>query len=229
MNKKNWREWALIFSIIGIIQFFLLTLIAMLFYAGGTLINPNAPGYSFWTNWFSDLGRTKAYSGKDNTVSYIIFTITLSVLGISLITFAIAFPYFFKENSLEKWLSIIGSISLVIRGILVVGIALTPWDIYFYEHVTFDRISGWFSLIGWIFIAIVLYHNKEFPDRIAYILIISIVVGTTISVTTNLFGVWPPTNTEELMLFTAGQKIRIYFTNVCGLYIYYGIWKQIKS
>ena len=62
MNEKNWREKVFMFGMIGMINYVILTLIAMVFYAGGTMINYNAPGYTFWANWFSDLGRTKGYS-----------------------------------------------------------------------------------------------------------------------------------------------------------------------
>ena len=100
MSERNWREWAFLLGMFGMVQLVILTSIAMFFYAGGTRLNPSAPGYSFWANWFSDLGRTKGYSGKDNTVSMIIFIIATSVRGISLIITAIALPYFFRENSM---------------------------------------------------------------------------------------------------------------------------------
>ena len=108
MNEKNWREKAFILGMIGAITWAVLPLIAMIFYAGGTWLNPSAPGYTFWENWFSDLGMTKAYSGRDNTVSMILFIIGLSVAGIASIITAIAYPFFFRENRVEKWLSTIG-------------------------------------------------------------------------------------------------------------------------
>jgi len=229
MNEKNWREKAFIFGMIGVIIYVILPLIAMVFYAGGTRVDPNAPGYTFWANWFSDLGRTKAYSGKDNTVSMIIYIIALSVLGISLIISAIAVPYFFRENSLEKWLSIIGTFFLIINGILLVGVAFLPWDIYFDEHVAFVNMSGNMVLIGGILYIIVAFHNKEFPNRYAYILIVMLAAGVITSVIWNLYGVWPPRTTEELMLFTAGQKINDYISMAGVFYLNYVLWEQIKS
>jgi hypothetical protein len=56
MNLKNWKR-AFIFIIIGSVQYVVLTFIAMLSYAGGSYINHNAPGYSFWSNYFSGLGQ----------------------------------------------------------------------------------------------------------------------------------------------------------------------------
>ena len=229
MNEKNWREKAFIFGMIGAILFIIFTSIAMLFYAGGTWVDPNAPGYSFWLNFFSDLGRTKAWSGKDNTVSMIIFIITMSMLAISTIISAIATPYFFRENSLEKWLSIIGTFFLIIYGILNVGIAFTPWDIYYDEHMALVLISGYPSLIGGILYIIVVFHNEEFPNRYAYTWIVLLAVGFISSVIGNLYGVWPPRTTAELMLPTAKQNIVTYISLACGFYLNYVLWEQIKS
>ncbi len=229
MSERNWREKAFIFGMIGTITYVILPLIAMVFYAGGTMINPNAPGYTFWANWFSDLGRTKGYSGKDNTVSMVIFIIAFCVLSISLIITAIALPYFFRENSLEKWLSIIGTFFLIINGILIVGIAFTPWDIYPNEHSVIVQLSGNMSLIGGILYIIVVFHNEEFPNRYAYTWIVILAVGVISSVIQNIYGVWPPRTMEELMLFTANQKIVTYIIRACFFYLNYVLWEQIKS
>ncbi len=230
MNDKNWREWAFIFEMIGIIQYVILTFIAMLFYAGGTSVDPSAPGYSFWANFFSDLGRTKAHSGKDNSISFVIFFIILSIRGISLIIFALAFPYFFRENSLEKNLSYLGSFFLVITGILVIGIAFTPWDIYFYAHVFFVWMSGWTGLIALILYIIVVFHNINYPNKNTFPWIIVIVVGVISSMVLNSIAV-PFTSistTEELMVYTVNQKITGYIGMVCSFLVSYGAWKQIK-
>ena len=119
----------------------------------------------------------------------IIFIIALSMLGISTIISVIATPYFFRENSLEKWLSIIDTFFLIINGILVVGIAFTPWDIYPDEHLAFVQLSGNMSLIGGILYIIVVFHNAEFPNRYAYTWIVILGVGTISSVIQNIYGV----------------------------------------
>lgn len=97
-SEKNWREWAFLFRMFGAVQVVILTRVAMFFYAGGTAINPNAPGYTFWANFFSDLGRTRAWSGRENTISHIIFTITWIVWFISGIIMFLAFYFFFYRR-----------------------------------------------------------------------------------------------------------------------------------
>ena len=88
MNEKNLREWFFIFAMCGHVIIIILLLIAMLFYAGGTSTNPGAPGYSLWANFIGDLGRTKAYSGKSNTVSSLIYSISQIILSMIFIIIA---------------------------------------------------------------------------------------------------------------------------------------------
>ena len=235
MSERNWREWAFLLGMFGMVQLVILTSIAMFFYAGGTRLNPSAPGYSFWANWFSDLGRTKGYSGKDNTVSMIIFIIASSVRGISLIITAIALPYFFRENSMEKWLSIIGTFFLIIWGISMVGAAFTPWDIYFNEHMGFGQLAGNMIFIGGILYIIVIFHNKDYSNKYALLVIVMLSAGFIFTVfVTNVLN-WPQVSLreistrEELMFHTVRQKITNYISISVNFLIYYGAWKQLKS
>ena len=60
MTSKNWRNIAYILAMIGSIQSLVFSTIAMFFYTGGTISNPSSPGYSFFENILSDLGRLYA-------------------------------------------------------------------------------------------------------------------------------------------------------------------------
>lgn len=227
MSEKNWREWAFLFQMFGAVQVVILTTIAMFFYAGGTAIDPNAPGYTFWANFFSDLGRTRAWSGRDNTVSYIMFTITWILFWISGIIFTIAFYYFFTEVKLEKVLSMIGSIMLVINGILGVAVALFPWDIYYNEHVTVVQISSLVLLIGLILYIYVIFHNKTFPNKIGYAYIV-ILVPSLIWMMIIILLRPDPSTANGLMLYTVSQKILGYIAFACIFYMGYISWKLVK-
>ena len=55
-SMKSWREWVYAAVMVGCIQFVVLTVIAMVFYPGGTHGDPTTKGYSFFRNFFSDLG-----------------------------------------------------------------------------------------------------------------------------------------------------------------------------
>jgi hypothetical protein len=64
------------------ILFFLTTALAMLCYPGSTLVDSGAHGYSFFANFFSGLGATRTPSGATNTLSMILFTSALAIVGI---------------------------------------------------------------------------------------------------------------------------------------------------
>ena len=51
MISKDWRKGAFIYIIIGALQYIIFSGVAMLFYAGGTIVNPSTTGYSFWSNY----------------------------------------------------------------------------------------------------------------------------------------------------------------------------------
>jgi len=108
--RKNWIIFASLFIIFGPVQYIILTAVAMLFYAGGTLINPFSPGYYFWGNFFSDLGRIIALSGAPNNISFVIFTITALILSISFIPFAFTITSFFKSDRKLYLIARVGSL-----------------------------------------------------------------------------------------------------------------------
>ncbi|MFX1393470.1 MAG: DUF998 domain-containing protein [Promethearchaeota archaeon] len=229
MSFNNWKEAFLFIRMICIVQFVILTSIAMLFYAGGTLVNPNSSGYSFWTNFFSDLGQTKGYSGKDNTVSYIIFTITLTILGISTIFFAIAMPYIFEELELENALSTNGSIFFILSGIATICVAFMPMDTFLIEHFLFVSAMTLTDFLGILFYIIAIFHNKKYPNKYAFIFLISLVVGIIYVILIIRIPIYDITTTEKLMVWTAGQKIIIYINLICSFIVCVGALKLEKS
>jgi len=235
MNEKNWREKAFIFTMVAIVLWIILTSVAMLFYAGGTMVNPNAPGYSFWLNFFSDLGRTKAYSGEDNTISMVIFIIAGSVFGLAFILFAIAFKYFFTENKMERILSMIGTVFLIINGVAIIGTAFTPPDLYQGPHYNFNVIMALSGLIGWILYIIVIFHNKDYSNKYALLVIVILLAGFIYTIFVTVFLNWPQVSfweistTEELRFHTVQQKITSYINLSVIFLINHGAWKQLKS
>jgi len=229
MDFNKWRKGFLVFRMIGIVQFVILTSIAMLFYAGGTLVNPNSSGYSFWTNFFSDLGQTITYSGKDNTVSYIIFVITLTILGISTIIFAIIMPSLFEEVDVEHGLSINGSIFFTLSGIATIGVAFMPMDTSLIGHFLFVSAMTLTDFLGIIFYIIAIFHNKKYPNKYAFIFLISLVVGIIYVILILGIPYQRITSTEELMVWTAGQKVSIYTNLICSFIVCFGAWKLVNS
>jgi hypothetical protein len=213
LNKDNWRRFAFIFTIIGCIQFIVLSSLAMLSYGGGTRINPNSSGYTFYLNFFSDLGRTESF-GNPNTVSAILFFITLFVASLAFAVYFIAIPGIISEEKLPH------SKILCILGILNSGffacIALTPTDLFPLLHDLIVLIAFILSFM----VSMLMYFLFKGIETIPKIYHLAFLVFSClillyggVSLVTALF----PENVQELTLFlrVVMQKIVIYYLIAC--------------
>jgi hypothetical protein len=199
----------------------------MVFYEGGTFVDSSHLGYIFWQNYFSDLGRTVAHSGIPNMISFVVFTIALSLWGITQIPFYISLLSFFRDNPHLRKISITGSILGIISGVSYVGVAFTPSDIT-------GNLHDFFVLIGFstVFFSIILYSyvifsDKNYPNFYAFILTISaFILGVYF-----LFLFFTPDSqtSEGLFVYAAGQKFMIYTLLICNSIQAYGALKQKSS
>jgi hypothetical protein len=130
MSNKN----AYKIELLGFLVSIVFCTLAMIFYAGGTQMDPSAPGYSFWFNTISDSGRLIAHNGKPNLVSFIFLSIAWIVLGITWIPFFIVFPRLFEEGTREKKLAEKGGYLGIISSICHILVVLAPVDIFFVAH-----------------------------------------------------------------------------------------------
>ena len=212
MKLENWKQKAYFFEIFGCIVYVILIFLAMLFYPGGTYSAPDAPGYSFWENWLSDLGMTKAYSGKNNLVSMLLLTIALTFWGVSLIPFFLALRSLFTEGKLEKILGNIGFLLGVIAAIGLIGIAFTPTDILGGPHILFVYIGYSALLHLGIIYSIALFKSERLPMQYAII-----------------FLIWTIIYMNTITMGVVGQKIYRFTTIICFAYVGYGALKLEKS
>jgi len=215
---EDWRQKAYLFVILGGAVYVILSSLGMLFYAGGTYINPDAPGYSFWANYLSDIGRSKAYSGKDNTVSMILYSIALSFWAVSFIPFFLALRSLFTEGKLERILSTIGSLFGVIAAICLIGIAFTPADILGGPHIIFVYLGYSSLLYLGVLYSITLYKSDKLPRQYAIIFIIWTIIFY-VTLTLGIIG----------LAGIIAQKIGRYSTIICFAYVAYGAWKLEKT
>ena len=203
----------------GCAQFVVLTLLAMLFYAGGNMANPDAPGYQFFSNFFSDLGLTIAYNGEANTASFLLFSIALSLAGLSLIVFFILMPGFFKRDAAALTLSRLGSFCGLIAGVCFIGVAFTPANLLLSAHVNFV-----FGAFGSYFVAVLFYVAAMFKVPVfarAYqivLLVFAFILGGYIWLLFN--------GPENLTIQVTGQKI-IAYASITTVFIQaYGAWQK---
>jgi len=225
--SKNWKKFASLFIIFGPVQYVIFTAVAMIFYAGGTMVNPLSLGYDFWNNFFSDLGRVTALSGASNVISFTIFTITALILSFSFIPFAFALPTFFKKDKKQYLIARIGSLICLISIFFLIATILTPWDIFSTTHLMFANLFNITGAIGVIFFAIAVLYNKNYPNIYAFIYGVLLIIGITYTI---VLAVLPKSITPEGLTIQASmQKISQYSFLICFLIQGYGAWKLQKS
>ena len=208
MNSPFWQKHVYLIVVIGCGLFVLLTVAAMFAYPGGTFTGETTTGYNFFRNFFSDLGRVTAPNGQLNTVSMILFLTALTLVGIGLVLFFIAFRNFFMTDRLGNWLSLLGTVIGVISGLCFVGIALAPYDLFFDIH---------YQLVFWAFrtflfavgiYAYVIFRQNAYPRRYGWIFIVFTVFLAAYLI---LLTYGPEANTPAgLVIQATGQKVIVY-------------------
>lgn len=197
-----------------------LTLLAMVFYPGGTWNNPQLDNYRFFQNFFSDLGMWTTPGGRPNSVSAVLFFIALTSAGLGLILFFLTFPRFFAHKRLTKWASWLGMVIGTWSGISFIGIAFTPADIFLNAHVNFVY-SAFLSLPVAIFIlALIILRHETFQNRYAAVLF-----GFTVCLIVYLWLLFfgPSGEAAQGVNYQAtGQKLIVYIALGSMLYLAYG-------
>lgn len=154
---------------VGCGLFVVFTLIAMLTYAGGSVDNPSAKGYSFTRNFLSNLGMLTALSGKSNWVSAVLFFLALGSAGICLVIFFIIFQRIFNQNQMQRALAMIGSLFGILAGISFTGIAFTPADVARPAHVQFVMWAFRLFPLAVLLYVPVLFMDKRYPKGYAWV------------------------------------------------------------
>jgi hypothetical protein len=130
-------------------QFFVLTILAMFVYPGGAKFDLDASHYLFFQNFFSDLGATNTYSGKENLFSMVLFIVALSTLGLGMIIssplWKLESPVGTPETPRRSPAAFAAQIFSVVSGLCYLGVAITPWNLFLPTHNSF--VKGAFSLL----------------------------------------------------------------------------------
>ena len=148
-------------------QFVLLSVIAMFIYPGGTKFDPGASGYSFFHNFFSELGFTITSGGLPNPVAAPLFFIALTFGGLGLVFFFVVYLQFFWDRPLLRVLSILGSLCGVVSGLAYVGIAFTPANLLPGPHLQFVLLAFRAFLPAVLFYMLAILLNPDYPNRYA--------------------------------------------------------------
>ena len=77
---------------IAALFFIALQSLGMKVYPGGTMYDASTQGYSFSKNFFSDMGAYVARNGDPNYLSMILFAMSLTIVGITFISYYLLLP-----------------------------------------------------------------------------------------------------------------------------------------
>jgi hypothetical membrane protein len=147
--------------------FLALNIIAMLLYPGSTFLDHSTKGYSFAHNFLSDLGRTHTFSDDNNFFSAQLFNISLILAGVIFALFYINLHKVFNNNNKERKLSLVGSILGVLGGLCLIGVGMTPADLYLNLHVFCAHWLFRFMFIASLFYTMVIFRHPTFQNKYA--------------------------------------------------------------
>ena len=201
------------------ILFILLTILAMFLYPGGTIADPHSQGYSFFLNFFSDLGRISTPSGQSNLASRILFTTALSMGTLGVALFFIALIQFYPGPGITFWLSRLSAICALVTSICFLGVAFVPLDLSGRVHNLFldSALLTFFLTFLLTFSAVLL--KPGFPRRVIWIFdafAIVLVAYGLLLLFLIFFGPVAGTQSWEIVQAT-GQKVIVYASIITAL------------
>jgi hypothetical protein len=113
----------------------------MLVYPGGTITDHASRGYRFFENYFSDLGLTRARSGAVNLSAMLLFMVALVSVALALGAFFLAFTRFCAAAPRALRLSRGAALAASLTCVSFIGVALSPRDLAYPEHITFELLA----------------------------------------------------------------------------------------
>ena len=185
----------------------------MLAFPGGSVKDRASVHYNFFENSLSDLGTTMTVSGKQNTVSNILFITAFGSLGIILIYFSKIWRA--MDTDIHK-LSAVGYISkicLIISGLSFIGIAFSPLNKFNENHMLLLK-SAFCFLFAWTLLMIILQAGNP---KIRKLLISNIIYAMLLGYYIYLLFYGPNAGTEGVNEFQAVSQKIIFFATMVNL------------
>ena len=208
------KFWILEMPKYSIALFVILNILAMVFYPGGNIHDPEQIGYVFTRNFFSDLGTTVSYSGAHNTVSCILFNTSLCICGFTFIVLFYKVKNLFKLKALSNLATFFG----IMGGVSFIGVAFTPADLLLDPHILFAHGIFRSLLIASILFTILIFKTRDFDNKYGYGFIVFGIMVLAYVLVSEL-GPNPRSNPTALLIQVISQKI-IAFWLLLSIYIY---------
>ena len=198
-----------------VIGHFSFNIVAMFFYPGGHMINHDTTSYSIAYNFFSDLGRLQSWSNEPNTVSFVLFNLSLICVCIGLSVYYFSLNYILNDSRRVVLLSRIGTVVAFICGLLFIGVGFTPADYILDTHVFFVQNAFKCFLLLVLIYSSAFYLSKNVPNYLiliygAFIVLVAYYVYILL---------WVPLGENptpsQLLFQVISQKVVVYGVGVC--------------
>ena len=206
------------------IFFVIFQVLGMVLYPGGTIHDLSTIGYSFTSNFFSDMGAYQARNGDPNYLSMIFFSISLILVGGAFVLYYLVLPKIFGNNNRNYYLSWIGTIFAFGGSICLIGTGLTPTDLVFESHIFFANNIFHSFLVTSFFYSIVIFDTNILEKRYAigyvvFFISIFLYVGVL------QFGPSASTGKSELIFQVVAQKLIVIIFFLTVFYQTFGFSK----
>ena len=152
---------------IAALLFILLQLLGMKVYPGGTMYDASSQGYSFSKNFFSDMGAYAARNGDPNYFSMILFSMSLTIVGITFISYYLLLPRLLGSDRINFLLAWAGTLFAIGGSVCMIGTGFTPSDVVFAPHVFFANNIFHCFLVTALFYTIVIFRSDGLRKRYA--------------------------------------------------------------
>ena len=195
--------------------FILATIIAAYFYAGGNIHDSSQVGYSLTHNFLSDLGGYKSHSGELNILSRFLFNISMIMFVFVGVSFLFV-PKLFKDNSVNYFLSILGSGFFFLGTLFFAGVGFTPYDLYLDMHVFF-AINAFRFLIPASILYFIVLLRSSISNKYAFTIIL-LFLFTFFYVVYQIVSASPLESLEKMVEQATLQKI-IAIINVVSIFV----------
>ena len=205
MKNIERNLWTIILPRIVFCVFIVFNIIAMLSYPGSTYLDDLSLGYSFSSNFLSDLGRTMSFSGELNFLSAQLFNMSLILAGGVFALFYLNVWKVFSDSS--HWmLAIGGSLFGVLGALSLVGVGLTPADLYLDFHIIFATWLFRFFFVASLCYSLVIFRYPGFENKYALGYIV-FTCSILLYILVSEFGPSPKASQFALILQVVSQKL----------------------
>ena len=191
---------------VGIFLFVVLNFISMLIYPGGTIIEPETKGYSFFYNFLSNLGESTAKNGEDNIVSAYLFNSSMLILAISYFLFYVSYLRIQLKFNRNKILNFFSLSTIIISLVSFVLVAVFSADNSTFDiHVFFVKVAFRLLLIH-CFIQLFIVYKRNLSKKMllsssifCFVLLLFIIVME--------YGPNPFLDNRSLLIQVSSQKM----------------------